>query len=72
MLKQPSFLKTMINNLIDDIIPQGVAGPITDRPEGVSTAEGRDGHEDEMAQLRKQRQTLWKVPYILVYKSTRV
>ncbi len=40
---------------------QELEGPVAARPKGVSTSQGWDGHENKMAKLRKQRQTVRKV-----------
>ena len=36
-------------------------GPVASRSKRVSTSQGRNWHENEVAELRKQRQTLGKV-----------
>ena len=36
-------------------------GPVADRQEGVPAAQGWDGHQDQVAKLREQRQTIRKV-----------
>ena len=51
----------VLQELQDGVERQVAEGPVSDRQEGFSATQGGDGHQDQVAELREQRQALGKV-----------